>query len=116
MGPRASFVAFDQINRFRCRPWAEEDETSALALAELLEHVYGAELAGEGEAVGQREDGDGNLISNALVREERACRARVRRDVGMSAMPSWGCQQCPQLCPGAARCGAREVGMSAMPS
>ena len=43
MGPRASFVAFDQINRFRCRPWAEEDEASALALAELLEHVYGAE-------------------------------------------------------------------------
>ena len=88
MGPRASFVAFDQINRFRCRPWAEEDEASALALAELLEHVYGAELAGEGEAVGQGEDGDGNLISNALVREERACRARGCRDVGMSAMPS----------------------------
>ena len=39
MGPRASFAAFDQINKLRCRAWTDEDKTAALALAELVSHV-----------------------------------------------------------------------------
>ena len=39
MGPRASFAAFDQINKLRCRPWTDEDKNAALALAELVSHV-----------------------------------------------------------------------------
>eukprot|EP00960_Hanusia_phi_P071520 767574-Hanusia_phi.AAC.4 len=39
MGPRASFAAFDKINKLQCRPWTKVDKQAALAIADLVNDV-----------------------------------------------------------------------------
>lgn len=68
MGPRASFAAFDQMNKLCCRPWTETDKVAALSLSELVSNVCGPATSA-----------NTNDVSDALVRLN-AERTRTRGD------------------------------------